>query len=100
VRLRWSARALRDLEQIGAYIAADDAVAAARWIERLNARAMAAARVPGTGRVIPSYRRNDIREVWLKNYRIVYRIVSGTVEVLTVREGHQRLPPARQLLPT
>ncbi len=28
------------------------------------------------------------------NYRIVYRVAPGTIEVLTVFEGHRRFPAA------
>jgi plasmid stabilization system protein ParE len=96
--LKWSARALSELEQVGEYIAKDDPTAAEKWVERLHARATKAAIVPGTGRVVPEYKREDIREVLLGNYRIVYRVHPSRILVLAVREGHQLLPQLQDLV--
>ena len=91
--LRWSRRATRDLVEIGDFIAADDPVAARRWVERLRARAALAAVAPLGGRRVPELDRDDVRETFLRTYRIVYRVLPKEVVVLTVSEGHRRLPP-------
>src|SRR4051812_16363164 len=83
-RLRWSRRSERDLEEIDAYIAADDPVAAERWVEKLMERARKAAWVPFAGRMVPELGLENIREVLLRTYRIVYRIEGSEVQVLTV----------------
>ncbi|EPX63753.1 hypothetical protein D187_006162 [Cystobacter fuscus DSM 2262] len=41
---------------------------------------------------MPEIEREDIREVLLRSYRIVYRVGRGGIEVLTVFEGHRLLP--------
>ena len=93
MRLRWTERARRDLLEIGRYIARDDPEAARRWIQRLRTCAHGAAKHPRSGRTVPEFQRDDIREVFLKTYRIVYLIREETVDVLTVFEGHRILPP-------
>lgn len=90
-RLRWSRRATEDLLAIGDFIAADDAKAARRWVSRLRAAARVAARSPGVGRRVPELERDDVRETFLRTYRIVYRILGRDVVVLTVIEGHRQL---------
>ena len=92
MKLRWTRRAVGDLRQIRDYIARDDREAARRWVATLRARARKAARVPRAGRVVPELGREDVREVLEGSYRIVYRVVERAVHVLTVFEGHQRLP--------
>lgn len=92
-RLRWSKRAETDLEEIYDYIAGDDPVAAARWVEKLLERARKAAMMPFTGRVVPELKREDLREVLVRTYRIVYRITAREVQVITVFEGHRLFPP-------
>jgi toxin ParE1/3/4 len=92
-RLRWTRRAKRDLLEIGDYIASDDPIAARRWIERLRARAVLAAKTPNAGRVVPEVGRDDVREVFVRTYRIVYRVMSREIVVLTVFEGHRRFSP-------
>ena len=91
MRLRWTDRARRDLLSIGRYIAQDNPSAARQWVERLRQRTRQAAARPLAGRVVPELQRKDVREVFLRNYRIVYRVRRGTVDVLTVFEGHRLL---------
>lgn len=88
MKLRWSARAERELYEIGDYIAADDPEAALRWVERLRERARKAASMPNAGRKVPEIPQDDVREVFVRTYRIVYRIEARGILVLTVFEGH------------
>ena len=66
--------------------------AAQKWIERLRKRARSAASSPRAGRHVPEVEREDVREVILGAYRIVYRVLDGTIHVLTVFEGHRQFP--------
>lgn len=91
MRLRWTLRARRDLEEIGTYIGRDSPAAARRWIDRLRERARKAAQAPSAGRVVPEIGHEGIREVFLGSYRILYRVGQDTIEVLTVFEGHRLL---------
>jgi plasmid stabilization system protein ParE len=92
MKLRWSERARQDLVAIGRYIARDDRAAARRWVDQLRERARAAADAPRAGRRVPEIGRDDIREVLLRSYRIVYAVREGEIRVLTVFEGHRTLP--------
>jgi addiction module RelE/StbE family toxin len=89
--LRWTDRARRDLLAIGRYIARDNPSAARQGIERLWERARQAANTPFAGRVVPGLQRDDIREVFLRTYRIVYCVREQTIDILTIFEGHRRL---------
>ncbi len=42
---------------------------------------------PESGRIVPEYNRKDLREIIFQNYRIVYRIKSDAVEVVTITHG-------------
>ena len=90
--IQWTERALSDLRAIDEYISADDPVAAERWVGRLIAKIEDAARLPWAGRVVPEKGRSDIREVFLRTYRIVYRVREGSILVLTIFEGHRLFP--------
>jgi toxin ParE1/3/4 len=92
MKLRWSHRARRDLVDIGRYIARDKPETARRWVERLRQRAQAAAEMPRSGRRVPEIDRDDVREVLVRRYRIVYQIHESEIRVLTVFEGHRLLP--------
>ena len=92
MRLRWSQTAKNDLLGIGRYISRDKPDAARRWVENLRIHARKACDNPYLGRMVPEWRREDIREVILKGYRIVYLIKEKEIIVLTVSEGHRLLP--------
>lgn len=89
--IRWTERAIADLFAIGDYIARDNPNAARSWVERLRQRAVAAEHLPNAARVVPEIGRRDVREVFLRTYRIVYRIVDDGIVVLTVFEGRRLL---------
>ena len=91
-RAVWTDFALRDLERIDDYIAQDNPIAAERWVQKLVATAETAATAPLTGRVVPEKRRDDIREVLLRRYRIVYLVRDSRIDILTVFEGHKLFP--------
>jgi toxin ParE1/3/4 len=87
--IRWTERAAADLISIGDHIAADNPAVARAWVERLRKRAVDAAENPRAGRVVPESGQGEIREVLVRSYRIVYRVESGGIAVLTVFEGHR-----------
>jgi toxin ParE1/3/4 len=90
--IQWTARALSDLREIDAYIARDNPVAAERWVAKLVAKAEAAARRPHVGRIVPERARADVREVFVRTYRIVYRVRERGIVALTVFEGRRLFP--------
>lgn len=92
MKVHWMPRALRDLVAIRRYIARDDPIAARRWVSKLEQRADRAATAPMAGRVVPEVEADDVREVFLRSYRIVYRVLEDEVHVLTVFEGHRLFP--------
>jgi len=76
-------RAERDLQTIASYIAARNSPEIAeRFGNRLIDRALTLATLPERGRVVPELGDPEIREIFFKTYRIVYRLRSGTVEVI------------------
>ncbi len=86
-----SAEAERDLEQIADYIARDNPVAAEAWVAKLVLVARSAGAYPRAGRVVPEWRDPSVREVFLRTYRIIYRVEATRIVVLTVLEGRRRL---------
>ncbi len=92
MKLRWTGRGRRDLIEIGRYIARDKPEAARRWVDRLRKHARAAAKHPNSGRQVPEIGLDNVREVLVGNYRIVYEIHKTEIRVLTVFEGHRLLP--------
>ena len=91
MKLRWSIRAKNDLLEIGRYIGRDKPGAARKWVEYLRKGAQRVGDQPNWGRIVPEWNREDIREVVLRGYRVVYLVKDSEIEVLTVFEGHRLL---------
>ena len=89
--VRWTERARTDLIEIGEFIAADSPAAADRWIEKLLSAGKRIGAAPLAGRRVPELSLDDLREVLVRSYRIVYRVHAKRVDVLTVFEGSRRL---------
>jgi addiction module RelE/StbE family toxin len=91
MKLAWTKRAQDDLISIGKYIAGDNIVNARKWIKKLRARVRRIIDAPMSGRVVPEFENDNIREVFLGNYRIVYLVQNETVLIITIFEGHKLL---------
>ena len=49
------------------------------------------AQFPKSGRVVPEIGRDDVREVIVQSYRVIYRLLPEEVEILTVHHGARLL---------
>lgn len=92
-KIRWTERAVRRLDEIGGYIEKDNPAAAARVISRIVSGVEALAEQPAMGR---TGRIKGTRELVLTDisYIAPYRVISGTIEIITVMHAAQRWPPA------
>jgi addiction module RelE/StbE family toxin len=90
--IRWTPQAVADLEAIREYVARDSEHYAAHLVERLFASVDHLSAFPQAGRLVPEFERPDLREVILGSYRVVYRLRSAQVEVLTVFHGARLFP--------
>ena len=93
MKVVWSERALLRLEHIQDHIAEDQPENAKRWITRLVNRGDSLNEQPYRGRPVPEYPGADVREVREGDYRIIYQVRAGCVEILAVRHSSQLLPP-------
>jgi plasmid stabilization system protein ParE len=92
MKVVWTEQALVRLLEIREFIAADDPDAALAHVARLIARGDSLRALWRRGRAVPELRTPAIREVIERGYRIVYRVRRDRIEILTVFEGHRRLP--------
>lgn len=91
IQITWSLTALLRLIEIEDFISMDNPLQAEKFILRLINRGESVKDFPYRGRLLPEFSNNEIREVFEKSYRIVYKIRDEHVEILTVFEGYQLL---------
>ncbi|MEW6684548.1 MAG: type II toxin-antitoxin system RelE/ParE family toxin [Nitrospirota bacterium] len=80
----WTPQAIGDVEAVRAYIARDSAHYAAVVAEQIVEAVGRLSAFPLSGRVVPELGQKTLREIIYGNYRIVYRVTDGTIQVLTV----------------
>jgi addiction module RelE/StbE family toxin len=92
MRVHWTQNAIEHLVNIYEYIALNSPTYANLMVDRITHRSMQIADQPLSGRKVPEYQAEDIRELIEKPYRIIYRIKSDQIDVLAVLHGARLLP--------
>ena len=92
MRIHWTQNAVEHLVNIYEYIALNSPTYARRMVDRITRRSQQLADQPLSGRKVPEYQTEDIRELIEKPYRIIYRIKADQIDVLAVIHGARLLP--------
>jgi addiction module RelE/StbE family toxin len=92
MRVHWTQNAVEHLVNIYEYIALNSPTYAKRVVDRITRRSQQIADQPLSGRKVPEYQSDDIRELIEKPYRIIYRIKADQIDVLAVIHGARLLP--------
>jgi plasmid stabilization system protein ParE len=87
----WSPRAVEDVEAIALYIAADSTSYAAAVMKKIVDTTRSLSRFPLSGRVVPEFGEENIREKLVYSYRIIYRIQGETITIAAVIHGKRLL---------
>jgi toxin ParE1/3/4 len=87
----WTREALNKLIEIENFIARDSPQRAEEFIDYLIERSEFLKSNEKIGRIVPEISHTSIRELLIKNYRLVYRIEKSEIFILTVFEGHRLL---------
>ena len=93
MKVYWTQTAVENLSAIYTYISPNSPQYAARVIDRLTRRSEQIANFPLSGRIVPEFATQEIREIIEGAYRIIYYIKSGEIEVLAVIHGSQQITP-------
>jgi addiction module RelE/StbE family toxin len=92
MRVVWAPEAIARLDDIEAYITQDSPTNAKEMVARLLQRTRQLETAALSGREVPEYRREDIRELLERPYRIIYRFTPDMVTILSVMHYRQLLP--------
>lgn len=96
----WSHGAERDLSEAAAYLVAGSEAYAAAFAREILAATRLLEDMTELGRVVPEFGRDDIRELIVGNYRVIYHVTRGRVTILALVHGRRDLRRAvRSRLP-
>ena len=92
MRVRWTENAVEHLGSIYEYIAVNSPTYGKRMVDRITRRSEQIADQPYSGRRVPEYDADDIRELIEIPYRIIYRIKQDQIDIIAVIHGAKLLP--------
>ena len=93
--VKWTRQGLDDLEAICLFIARDAPQVAAVFAQAAFRATDRLADFPRSGRVVPELNDENLREIILGNYRLIYRIQRDEVQILAVHHGARLIDPSR-----
>ena len=91
MKVCWTDESYEALKGIREYISRDSNYYACRMIERILSRETQIGTFPKSGRKVPEYNSPNIREIFEGDYRIIYKIKSESIDILTVVHGAMKL---------
>ena len=92
MRVHWTQNAVEHLVNIYEHIALNSPTYANWMVDKITRRSEQITDQPLSGRKVPEYQTDDIRELIEKPYRIIYRIKADQIDVLAVIHGARLLP--------
>jgi toxin ParE1/3/4 len=87
VKITWSPVAVERLNQIYIYISQDSADEAKKFRNLIFKSIEKLEDLPKIGRIVPERNQNNIREIFVKKYRVIYKIKEDSIEILTIFHG-------------
>jgi addiction module RelE/StbE family toxin len=89
----WSPQVREDLHEIAAFIAKNSPRYASVVIEKILAAGRSLQILPWRGRVVPEMGRDNCRELFIYEYRLIYLIEAKDVQIVAVIHGRRLLGP-------
>jgi len=91
-RIVWAPQALEDVQAIRDYLSRSSIDYANLIVELIVTAVGRLERHPRSGRIVPEVGLPSLREVIVRDYRIVYQLRRNVVEILTVFHGARAFP--------
>jgi len=90
-RVVWSYEATADLQALAEYIAKDSPYYAAAFIREIRDASRSLNEFSERGRIVPELNNPEIRELFIKEYRLIYGIEDARVVILGIVHGRRNL---------
>ncbi len=87
--VKWSVPARNDLKQIHDYIAKDSKFYAQNVIQEIVAKTETLTELPEIGRIVLEISDQNIRELIVYSYRLIYEISVAGIEILAIIHGRR-----------
>ncbi len=87
IKIIWSQESLDDIESIASYIEKDSIHYANSVVKSIFSKVDILLNFPLLGRVVPEYQNENIRELFIYSYRLIYKVDKNIIAVVAVIHG-------------
>ena len=91
VKVVWTNLAIEDLQSIHKYISKDSKFYADRFVDKLVSKVDQLENYPRSGRMVPEFGKEDIRELIEGNYRIIFKVRVDHIGIVRVHHSGRLL---------
>lgn len=92
MKIIWSPLSVDRLEKIYEFISETNSIFAPKIIKKIFSKVDSLKSFPERGRKVPETNREDIREIFESEFRIIYKVETKRIVILTIRNFKQLLP--------
>ena len=89
--VNWAEVAWNDLEEAADYIARDSSYYAAAFVQEIREAANSLSYFAERGRIVPEFNDPNIREIFVRSYRMIYQTVERKVNIIGFIHGARDL---------
>ncbi len=90
-KVNWSVESESDLDDIAEYISRDSMYYASSFVQEILDAGNSLKVFPKRGRIVPEINDENIRELFIKEYRLIYQIEKEEVNILGIVHGRRDL---------
>ncbi|MCL4497251.1 MAG: type II toxin-antitoxin system RelE/ParE family toxin [Deltaproteobacteria bacterium] len=90
-KIIWTFGAADDLEATATYIARDSGFYARSFVREIRDASLSLKEFPERGRMVPEFSNTAVRELFIKEYRLIYKIKESRIVVLGIIHGKRDL---------
>jgi toxin ParE1/3/4 len=90
-RVVWTETAAEDLDQVAEFIARDSPRYAAAFVREARDAARSLAVLARRGRIVPEFADENIRELLVRSYRLIYQVSPDVVSIIGFIHGARDL---------
>lgn len=87
----WTYEASADLEELAEYIARDSDYYAAAFVQEIRDASRSLNELSERGRIVPELRNFDLRELFVREYRLIYSIEETRIVIIALIHGKRDL---------
>jgi len=87
----WTRIATEDLDEVAEFIARDSIFYAKAVVREARAAARSLSRFVERGRIVPESARPDVREIFVRDYRLIYHLAGRRIFIIAFIHGARDL---------